>query len=265
MNTAHKLPELLSRLALVVTSLLALGVVAWPLLASAGNFSSQSAVVVSLVVMPALIVVLSLVLDSSLRNTTVLALVGVLAALAAAARVVSTGAGGFELVFVVVILAGRALGARLGFVVGILAIALSSLVWGGFGPWSAFQMLAVGWVGAGAGLLPHRGLVVPPARRWREVAMLAGYGVIASYAFGLVMNLWFWPIALGPDTTLSLVDGGGLADNTVRWLVYSLGSSTLTWDTVRALTTAVTLSLVGRPVLVALRRVYDRSATPKSI
>lgn len=92
-----------------------------------------------------------------------------------------------------------------------------------------------------------------------EVGMLALYGVLASYVFGLVMNLWFWPIAVGPSTTLSLVEGGGLGENVLRWLVYSLSTSTLTWDTVRAITTVVTLVLVAKPAMSALRRAYERT------
>ena len=253
------MPDLWSRLVVVSTSVGAVAVLAWPLLASSGGLALDGAIVTSLVAMPLLIVVLSLVLDHSLSNTTVIALVGVLSALAASARVLSAGLGGFELVFVVVILAGRALGARLGFVVGMLSIALSSLVWGGFGPWSAFQMLMVGWVGAGAGLLPRISATNRTRGARLEAGMLALYGVLASYVFGLVMNLWFWPIAVGPSTTLSLVEGGGLGDNVLRWLVYSLSTSTLTWDTVRAITTVVTLVLVAKPAMSALRRAYERT------
>lgn len=243
-----------SRAVFVVFSLLALAVFVWPLVAGSGLLEPGVALTVSFLSLPVIAVVLALSADASLRSTTALALVGVLAALAALARVLSTGFGGFELVFVVVILAGRALGARQGFVVGVLAIALSSLVWGGFGPWSAYQMVALGWVGAGAGLIPER-----CARNGRsEILILALYGLLVSYGFGLLMNVWFWPLAVGPDTSISLEASAGLGDNVASFLLYSLATSTLTWDTVRAITTVVTLILVGAPALRALRRVYSR-------
>jgi hypothetical protein len=163
-------------------------------------------------------------------------------------------------VFIVVILAGRILGARLGFVVGVIAVALSSLVWGGFGPWTAFQMFAVGWVAAGAGLIPRLVNTSSPRGRFREILVLMAYGALASWAFGFVMNLWFWPIAVGPGTSVSFVEGADFAVNATRFLVYSLASSTLTWDTVRAITTVVGLGIVGRPALQALRRVHQRFA-----
>jgi hypothetical protein len=258
--TKHSgIAERLSKSVLVLVSVVALGLVAWPLLVGTVGVSSPVALILALVGVPVLVVLGTLMLDGALENTTVLALVAVLSALAAAARVLSTGVGGFELIFVVVILAGRALGARLGFIVGVLAVLLSSFVWGGFGPWTAFQMFGVGWVAAGAGLIPRL-----PSRsvapQHREVAVLVAYGVLASYAFGFMMNLWFWPLAVGSGTTVSFVEGGGLVENLTRFVVYSLASSTLTWDTVRALTTAVGLVLVGRAALLALRRAHTRGS-----
>ena len=61
----------------------------------------------------------------------------------------------------------------------------------GVGPWMPYQMLCAAWVGMGAGLLPRR------ATGRSEIAMLAGYAVFASYAFGLLMNLSGWPFLLG--------------------------------------------------------------------
>jgi energy-coupling factor transport system substrate-specific component len=251
--------DLVARTALVATSAIALVLFAWPLVAGALVVPGGLGMTIALVGLPVVVVVASLALDGTLRSTSVLALVAVLSALAAGARVLSVGVGGIEFVFIVVILAGRILGARLGFIVGVIAVGLSSLVWGGFGPWTAFQMFAVGWVAAGAGLLPRFGDPVTPRGRTRELVMLMAYGVLASYAFGLIMNLWFWPIAVGPGTTVSFLAGAPLLENVTRFVVYSLASSTLTWDTVRAITTMVGLALVGKPALQALRRAHVRA------
>jgi hypothetical protein len=129
-----------------------------------------------------------------------------------------------------------------------LTIALSSLIWGGIGPWTPFQMFAAGWVAAGAGLLRR------PLTPRGEIAWLVGYAIIASYLFGALMNLWFWPFAVGPETSISYVAGAPFGENLSSFGLYTLLTSTLTWDTVRALTTAVGIALVGRPVLAALRR-----------
>lgn len=247
---------LLRTVLVLAASLMALVAFAWPLFTSALPSQAQAAVpFVVFALVPLLIVVMSLVLDGSITSSKTLALLGLLTAVGTAVRVASTGVGGFEAVFIVLILGGRAFGARFGFLLGMLTIALSSVLWGGFGPWTAFQMFAAGWVGAGAGLIPGRD--TPPtdkASRRREIVWLAVYGVCASYLFGAIMNLWFWPFGVGPATDISYVPGGSLWENLSHFGVYTLLTSTLTWDTVRAITTAVGLALIGAPALKALRR-----------
>jgi hypothetical protein len=249
----------------VTLSIIAAAAFAWPFVAEMSGLPTAIVSIVAVGIAPVVLVGILISAETTLREPRVLALVGVLAALAAAARLLSAGVAGIEFVFVVVILAGRILGARLGFVVGAMAMAVSSMVWGGFGPWTAFQMMAVGWVGAGAGLLPLFRLKAGKPFLFNEIALLMVYGAVASYAFGLVMNLWFWPLALGSGTTLSLVQGAGLAENAASFLLYSLATSTLTWDTVRAITTVVTLAAIGGPAVKALRRVYVRPVLDRKV
>lgn len=248
--------EILRRSALWVASILAAAAFAWPLVFSALPHDAQRAVpFIVFALVPALAVGVSLTLDHSVSSSKALAMLGLLAAVGAAVRIASTGVGGFEAVFIVLILGGRAFGARFGFLLGVITIAVSSLLWGGFGPWTAFQMFAAGWVGAGAGLLPKNSAATPGrAARRREIAWLIGYGVVASYLFGAVMNLWFWPFGVGPATAMSYEPGADFGTNLTHFGVYTLLTSTLTWDTVRAITTAVGLALFGIPALAALRR-----------
>ncbi len=249
-----------SRWSLIAASVLAVAGFAWPLIASAVPQDAQAAVpVVALALVPATVIAVALTIDRAMHTATTVALLGVLTAVGAAIRIAGTGVGGVEAVFVVLILAGRVLGARFGFLLGMLTIALSSVLWGGIGPWTPFQMFACGWVAAGAGLLPRvRG------RRW-EIAMLAAYGVVAAYAFGLIMNLWFWPFAVGSGTSISYLSGAPLGQNLASFGLYSLATSTLTWDTVRAITTAAGILLLGPAALAALRRakVRPRSSAPR--
>ncbi len=240
---------------------------AWPLVAAALPTDARAAVpFVALAVVPALAVAVALVLDRDMYSAKLVALLGVLTAVGAALRLAGVGLGGVETVFILLILAGRAFGARFGFLLGMLSIALSSVLSGGFGPWTPFQLFACGWVGAGAGLLPRFRATAHRATAWLELGMLAIYGVAASYAFGLIMNLWFWPFAVGGDTAISYEAGAPLTQNAASFWLYSLVTSTLTWDTVRALTTVTGILFVGRPVLAALRRAKTgRTAlTPRS-
>lgn len=232
--------------------LLAAAAFAWPLFAPALPTEAQGAVpFVALALAPLAAVALVFVLDGSVRSAKVLALLGTLTAVGAAVRIVGTGVGGIEAVFVLLILAGRAYGARFGFLLGVFVILLSSTLQGGFGPWTPFQMFACGWVGGGAGLLPRVG-----GRRAKlaEVAMLATYGVLASYAFGLIMNFWYWPFAVGTGAGISYEPGATLGENLGSFLLYSLVTSTASWDTLRAITTVIGLAVAGPAVLAALRR-----------
>lgn len=220
----------------------------WPLFAPALSNQSDVAVGwVALALLPILAILVLLLIQGRLNGPKQIALLAAMAALASATRIATSGVGGFELIFVIVILGAAAVGTEFGFLLGAMSIVISSLFFGGFGPWTAFQVFAVGWVGFGAGLYVKR---VKPERIWP----LAAYGFIASYGFGLIMNLWFWPFALGPTTSISYRADAGFFENLISFLSYSLVSSTLTWDTVRALSTAVFILLLGRPVLATLRR-----------
>lgn len=234
--------------ALATANLVALGAFCWPLVATAVPEQAHAAVpVAALALIPLAALVVVATLDGTVRSAHLLALLGTLAAIGAAVRIASTGVGGVEAVFILLILAGRAFGARFGMLLGMATIALSTLVTGTFGPWTPFQMFACAWVGAGAGLLPRLSGA-------REITMLSVYGVVASYLFGLLMNLWFWPFAVGYGTGISYDGTAPLEVNLSSFLLYSLLTSTLSWDTLRAITTVAGLIVVGRPVLAALRR-----------
>ncbi|GAA5089023.1 hypothetical protein GCM10025760_12300 [Microbacterium yannicii] len=235
--------------ALVAANLVALAAFCWPLVATAVPAQAYAAVpVAALALIPLAALVVVATLDSTVRSAHMLALLGTLAAIGAAVRIAGTGVGGVEAVFILLILAGRAYGARFGMLLGLATIALSTVITGTFGPWTPFQMFACAWVGGVAGLLPRR------LSRAAEIAMLCVYGVVASYAFGLLMNLWFWPFAVGYGTGISYDGGAPLDVNLSSFLLYSLVTSTLSWDTLRAITTVLGLVVVGRPILAALRR-----------
>ncbi|TDT79597.1 energy-coupling factor transport system ATP-binding protein [Arthrobacter sp. AG258] len=235
---------------LAAANLLALAAFCWPLLAAALPQDAAAATpYAALAIAPLAAAAVVVALDGSVRSAHTVALLGVLAAVGSAVRVASTGVGGVEAVFILLVLAGRAFGPRFGLLLGAATIAVSSVLWGGIGPWTPFQMFACAWVGAGAGLLPRR------VRGRAELWMLAGYGVVASYVFGLLLNLWFWPFAMGSGTGISYVPGAPLGTNLSSFLLYSLLTSTAGWDTLRAVTTVIGIAVVGRAVLASLRRV----------
>ncbi|KUM33599.1 ATP-binding cassette domain-containing protein [Arthrobacter sp. EPSL27] len=254
-----RMPRGAELVVLAAANVLAFAAFCWPLLAAALPTDAAAALpYAALAMAPVAAVAVVLSMDGSVRSAHTVALLGVLAAVGSAVRVASTGVGGVEAVFILLILAGRAFGARFGLLLGAATIALSSAVWGGIGPWTPFQIFACAWVGAGAGLLPRR------VRGKAELWMLCGYGAVASYLFGLLTNLWFWPFAVGTGTGISYVPGAPLATNLSSFLLYSLLTSTAGWDTLRAVTTIIGIAVVGRAILAALRRVKPVSAVGSS-
>src|SRR4051812_7250193 len=113
-------------------------------------------------------------------------------------------------------------------------------------------MVAAGWVGFGAGCLPRAG-------GRTELALLGSYAAFAGLAYGLVMNLWFWPFAHDYPAAISYVPGGGWQTNLVHWLHHDVVTS-LGFDLPRAVGNLVLVLVAGRPVLAALRRAARRAA-----
>ncbi|ARF80591.1 ECF transporter S component [Kitasatospora aureofaciens] len=183
------------------------------------------------------------------------ALLGVLAAAGAALRPLGAGTAGLEPMFFLMVLSGRVLGPGFGFVLGSLSMFASALLTGGVGPWLPFQMLAMGWVCLGAGLLPGAATL----RGRRELLLLAGYGAVSAVLYGTIMNLQGWPYIGGMAGSVSFVPGDPLPANLVRFAAYCLTTS-LGWDLPRAALTVVLCLGLGTPVLRALRRTTRRAA-----
>jgi energy-coupling factor transport system substrate-specific component len=198
-----------------------------------------------------LAVVLAEVADGGMDSKAI-AMLGVLAAAGAVLRPLSGGVTGFQPMFVVIVLGGRALGPGFGFALGASTMFASALFTGGVGPWLPFQMLAAAWMGLGAGLLPR-------ATGRPETVLLAGYAAFAGLAYGLLLNLWFWPFTGGLAEQLAFVAGAPLGENVGRFLAFSLATS-LGVDLPRAIGSAVLILVFGAPLLRALRRSARRAA-----
>ena len=176
------------------------------------------------------------------------ALIGVLAAAMVALRLPGFVAG-FSAMFIVVLLAGNSFGPAFGFLLGAVGTFASGLFLGGLGPWLPFQMVAVGWVGLGAGLLPKGSWSV-------RIGALAVYGFVTGYLFGALMNLWTWPF-LTNGSAIDWNPAAGAATNLHHYATYYLATS-LAWDTFRAVGNVALVILLGRPILGAMDRAARR-------
>lgn len=243
-----------SAVALLLATAVGVAAFGWPLLADPGTGIAhlREAPLLFALLLPLVLAVVLAELSEDGIDAKAIAMLGVLTAVGAALRPLGTGIAGFEPVFFLLVLAGRVHGPGFGFVLGATTLFASALTTGGVGPWLPFQMLGAAWVGAGAGLLP--------ALRGRgELALLAIYAAVAGLAYGILLNLSFWPFALGADTGLSFVAGDPVFDNLRRFLTFTLVTS-MGFDLPRAALTAILVLVTGRPLLRALRRAARRAA-----
>jgi len=184
-------------------------------------------------------------------NGATIALLGMLAACAGLLRLIDLPGGGSGIFFLVV-LAGAAFGPRFGLLLGLCAMAVSAIVTGGIGPLLPFQMLALGWMGAGAGFV---GLLTARLDPRLEVLALAVYGWVWGFVYGAIMNLWFWPFERGG--ALDWHPGLGLTATLHRYWQFYVATS-LGWDAAAAVTNAILILVTGLVLMRTLRRFAHR-------
>jgi energy-coupling factor transport system substrate-specific component len=247
------------RTPIVMVLVLVVGLAAfgWPFLASPGSELSQmghstDASFFFVALMSLMALALLAEMTSGGIDAKTIAVLGVLAAAGGALRVLSAGTAGLEPMFFLLVVAGRALGATRGFMLGALALLASAFLTAGVGPWTPFQMIAAGWVCMGAGLLPRAS---GRAERW----LLATYGLACGLAYGIVMNLWFWPfLGTSAPSGAGFVPGGDAGTNLGHYAVFYVTTS-LAWDLPRGVLTAVLTLLASGSLLRALRRSLRRA------
>jgi energy-coupling factor transport system substrate-specific component len=180
-----------------------------------------------------------------------LAMLGVLSAVNAGLRPLGAGTAGIETIFFMLVFAGRVFGPGFGFALGCTSLFASAVITGGVGPWMPYQMFGCAWIGLFAGLLPR-------CRGKAEIALLAAYGVFAGYFYGFMLNLQFWPFSVDPGSSIAYLPGASFAVQWHRYLVFD-GTTSLGWDTGRAVTDLVCILLVGPAVLATFRRAARRA------
>ena len=242
-----------SRMVIVMASFLGFVAFLWPFVVAPHTFGdvAMAPLMFGALLVLVLAIVFSEIADGGI-DAKAIAMLGVLSALGAALRPLGAGTAGIETVFFILVIAGRVFGAGFGFTLGCTTLFASALLTSGVGPWMPYQMFGCAWVGLFAGLLP-------PATGRREVVMLAFYGAIAGYFFGFMLNLSFWPFAIDPNSTISYLPGAAFATNVQRYLVFD-GTTSLGWDTGRAVTDVLAILLVGPAMLATFRRAARRAA-----
>jgi energy-coupling factor transport system substrate-specific component len=250
--------RILNAAIVVIASLIGLGSFFYPFLvpqrgegSSAMAHAQDAPLVFILLVVLCLAAVLSS-LSGQLMNAKLIAILGILTAANAVLRGVP-GPAGFTLVFLLPILCGYAYGPAFGFLLGVFSLAVSAFLGFGVGPWLPYQMFAAGWVGLLSGWLPR--LSHHPRA---EAAMLAAWGLLLGFAFGVLMNIWFWPYVFAAGQSQMYWEPGLAPIETLRRYALFYAVTSFWWDLLRGAGNFILLLLFATPVLRLLRRFQQR-------
>jgi energy-coupling factor transport system substrate-specific component len=216
----------------------------------------QPVVLFSALVAVSALVVLGVALQTHRLSTRLLAVLAALVAIDATLRlVIVIGLLGFSPIFFLIVAGGFVMGPSFGFASGALTLLLSAVLTAGLGPWLPYQMLAAGWVGMGAGYL---GRMTRRSTSRRAIVVLCLYGAVAGFAFGLLLDLWEWPLLVASGSSpFSWVPGSDLPGLLRRFGGFYLATS-LVYDSFRAAGNLLLLLLLGPAVIRALDRFRRR-------
>ena len=236
---------------LTIASCVSLAGFLWPFFYSGNNLPKTQIFFWFAAVLAFVLVVMEI--SSTSLDAKSVALLGVLAGLISALRPLGAGAVGIEPMWFILILSARVMGPSFGFLLGLISMFASALLTGGLGPGVGYQLFAAAWVGMLAGFLPGK------IKGKFEIIMLMAFGVLAAGAFGILMDLQFWPWTLGSNTQLSYISGGSISENVSRFITFHFASA-MAWDVPRGIFTATLIFFAGPAVLAALRRTHTRAA-----
>jgi energy-coupling factor transport system substrate-specific component len=238
-------------LKLGVVTLGGLALFLWPFVGgSAPPAAASLSIVVGMIAVLAFVEAATRQLDS--RRFAVLAAI---AAVDAALRlVVVIGIGGWSPIFFLILVAGYAYGPSFGFLCGATALLVSAVATGGIGPWLPYEAIACGWVGMAAGVAGLRRSVAPGRR---DVLVLAFVGVVTGFAYGALLDVWDWTTFYRGAPDFGFMPGLSPLGAAARFGKFYLTTS-LIWDSFRAVGNAIVILAIGAPVIAALSRLHSR-------
>jgi energy-coupling factor transport system substrate-specific component len=221
-----------------------------------GSRFPQPVLLFSALVAVSAVVAVAVALQTHRLSTRLLAILAALVAIDATLRlVIVIGLLGFSPIFFLVIAGGFVMGPSFGFAGGALTLLLSAVLTAGLGPWLPYQMLAAGWVGMGAGYV---GRISGRQASPKTIAVLSLYGCAAGFAYGILLDLWEWPLLVAAGSSpLGWASGIGLLPLLRRFGGFYLATS-LVYDSFRAIGNLLLIAVFGTAVIAALERFRRR-------
>lgn len=189
---------------------------------------------ISLLVMLESMLPFFLVFEGRKPQARELVIIAVLCALGVAGRAIFAPLPQFKPVMAITILSGVAFGGETGFLVGAVTMLLSNMLFTQ-GPWTPWQMFAMGVIGFLAGVLFRKGLL----RRTRLALSIFG-ALCAVIIYGGIMN---------PASAI-------MWQNEINWkIILAYYATGFPFDLVQAAATALFLWFLSRPMLEKLDRI----------
>lgn len=198
------------------------------------KFHGRNYLMISLIILFMATVPFFIIFEGRRPQARELMVIAVMAAVGVAGRAAFFMVPSFKPVAAIVILTGVSLGGEAGFIVGSLTMLVSNMFFGQ-GPWTPWQMFSYGMIGFFAGVLFKRGIL--KANR----VSLCIYGVLSVFfIFGGIMNPASILMSYGYITWESLI-------------AFYISGAPL--DIVQAVSTAIFLIIISRPILEKLERI----------
>ena len=145
-------------------------------------FGDRKYYFIALLVILETMVPFALIFEKQRPQARELVIIAVLCAIGVAGRAAFFMLPNFKPVIALVIISGVAFGGETGFLVGAMTMLASNVMFGQ-GPWSPFQMFAMGIIGFLAGVLFRKGLLM------RSRASMCAFGALAAVVvYGGIMN-----------------------------------------------------------------------------
>lgn len=140
-------------------------------------FDSQKHIIISLGVAIFSLILFSISFEKKFSGTKRMVLISIMTALCLAGRFIPI----LKPVSALIIITGLWLKAEAGFLVGALSALISNFYFGQ-GPWTSFQMLALGMIGLFAGIFSKY--------LKQNKIMLIIYGLICGISYSFIMDIW---------------------------------------------------------------------------
>lgn len=173
---------------LLTAAIMIFAAIPFTIFAGVYYFDDRKFLFISLVVLLECIAPFFILYEGRNPGARELVMISVLCAISVAGRMAFYMFPQFKPVMALVIISGAALGAETGFLIGAITMLVSNIVFEQ-GPWTPWQMFAMGMVGFLAGLLFHGRKKVFNHESIVGKIVLSGYGFIAAVVvYGGIMN-----------------------------------------------------------------------------